>query len=193
VTINNPKFTDSVTVRGTITNGTDGIAIPMSFIAVIWTMSGYDAPFHLSEECSNASIASPRTIVLTSGVGGILRLALQLVIAYTVTNIGAVLVSSQFNYQNPCKRSLVQRLCWRSPSSLNFCWRSCYRRTLFLQCNCCIRSLYNSFFFLLEIDSDQVLGISGDSVNPLDGLLSLLLSHVTSLFPCVSCVFFGNL
>lgn len=25
-------------------------------------MSGYDAPFHLSEECANANVASPRAI-----------------------------------------------------------------------------------------------------------------------------------
>jgi hypothetical protein len=67
----------------------------MSFLSVIWTMSGYDAPFHLSEECSNANIASPRAIVLTSGVGGVLGWALQLVIAYTVTSIPDVLAADQ--------------------------------------------------------------------------------------------------
>ena len=97
-TTNVPKFTDSATVWGTITNGTgwpDGIAILMSFVSVIWTMSGYDAPFHLAEECSNANIASPRAIVLTSGVGGIMGWALQLVIAYTVTDIASVLDADQ--------------------------------------------------------------------------------------------------
>jgi amino acid transporter len=97
-TTNVPKFTDSATVWGTIENGTDwpdGVAVLMSFLSVIWTMSGYDAPFHLSEECSNASIASPRAIVMTSGVGGIMGWALQLVIAYTVTDIPAVLSASQ--------------------------------------------------------------------------------------------------
>ena len=53
-------------------------------------MSGYDAPFHLAEECSNANIASPRAIVLTSDVGGIMGWALQLVIA-TVTDILGIL------------------------------------------------------------------------------------------------------
>ena len=97
-TTNSPKFTDSATVWGTITNGTDwpdGIAILMSFVSVIWTMSGYDAPFHLAEECSNANVASPRAIVLTSGVGGVLGWALQLVIAYTVTDIGAIIDADQ--------------------------------------------------------------------------------------------------
>ncbi len=65
----------------------------MSFVAVIWTMSGYDAPFHLAEECSNAAVASPRAIVLTSGVGGAFGWFLQLVVAYTVIDIDDVLGS----------------------------------------------------------------------------------------------------
>lgn len=58
-----PRFTPSSEVWGTIYQGTDfpkGVGILMSFVAVIWTMSGYDSPFHLAEECSNANIASPR-------------------------------------------------------------------------------------------------------------------------------------
>ena len=57
------------------------------------SMSGYDAPFHLSEECSNASIASPRAIVMTAGFGGIAGWALQLVVAYTVIDIPSVISS----------------------------------------------------------------------------------------------------
>ena len=57
------------------------------------TMSGYDAPFHLSEECSNANIASPRAIVLTSGIGGLFGWFLQLVVAYTVIDIDGVIDS----------------------------------------------------------------------------------------------------
>jgi amino acid transporter len=91
-----PRFTKSSTVWGNFYEGTDfpnGVAVLMSFIAVIWTMSGYDAPFHLSEECSNANIASPRAIVLTSGVGGLMGWFLQLVVAYTVIDIDEVLDS----------------------------------------------------------------------------------------------------
>ncbi len=55
--------------------------------------SGYDAPFHLSEECSNANVAAPRAIVLTSGVGGLFGWFLQLVVAYTVVDIPSVIVS----------------------------------------------------------------------------------------------------
>ncbi|TVY30681.1 putative amino-acid permease [Lachnellula hyalina] len=90
-----PKFFPSSQVWS-IQNGTDwpdGIAVLMSFLAIIWTMSGYDAPFHLSEECSNANIASPRAIVMTSGIGGLAGWALQLVVAYTVIDIPSVLDS----------------------------------------------------------------------------------------------------
>jgi amino acid transporter len=56
-------------------------------------MSGYDAPFHLSEECSNAAVASPRAIVMTSAIGGLFGWFLQLVVAYTVVDIGSVIDS----------------------------------------------------------------------------------------------------
>ncbi|PKY01517.1 amino acid permease [Aspergillus campestris IBT 28561] len=95
-TKNEPKFTPSKEVWGTITNLTDfpdGVAVLMTFVGVIWTMSGYDSPFHLSEECSNANIASPRAIVMTSGVGGLMGWFLQLVVAYTVLDIEAVIDS----------------------------------------------------------------------------------------------------
>lgn len=89
-----PKFNPSSEVWGTITNQTDwpnGIAILMSFISIIWTMSGYDSPFHLAEECSNANVASPRAIVMTSSIGGILGWAFQLTIAYTVVDVVGVI------------------------------------------------------------------------------------------------------
>ncbi|KAF2808614.1 amino acid transporter [Mytilinidion resinicola] len=91
-----PKFTKSSEVWGDIYAGTEfpaGISVLMSFIGVIWTMSGYDSPFHLAEECSNANLASPRAIVLTSATGGIFGWFLQLVVAYTVVDIDSVLGS----------------------------------------------------------------------------------------------------
>jgi len=42
------KFNDSSFVWGEFYEGTEfpnGVAVLMSFIAVIWTMSGYDSPF----------------------------------------------------------------------------------------------------------------------------------------------------
>jgi len=91
-----PKFNSNKITWGTIQNGTDwpdGIAVLMSFIAVLWTMSGYDAPFHLAEECSNANVASPRAIVMTASVGGVFGWFLQIVVAYTVVDINAAISS----------------------------------------------------------------------------------------------------
>ncbi|CAK7274713.1 GABA/polyamine transporter [Sporothrix epigloea] len=88
------RFNSSSSVWGDFYAGTDfpkGVSILMSFIAVIWTMSGYDSPFHLSEECSNANIASPRAIVMTSGIGGAIGWALNVAIAYTIVDIDAAL------------------------------------------------------------------------------------------------------
>jgi amino acid transporter len=95
-TITDPKFEPTHQVWNNISNGTDfpnGIAILMSFISVMWAMSGFDAPFHLSEECAVADVASPRAIVLTSAIGGIFGWVLQVVVAYTVVDVGAVLNS----------------------------------------------------------------------------------------------------
>lgn len=94
------KFTPSSEVWGTIYPGTDfpaGVGVLMSFVAVIWTMSGYDAPFHLAEECSNANIASPRAIVMTSAVGGTFGWFLQLVVAYTVVDVSCKYSPSALN------------------------------------------------------------------------------------------------
>lgn len=88
--INHPKTNDSHYVWTDVVNGTEwpsGLAFIMGFLSVIWTMSGYDAPFHLSEECSNANIASPRAIVMTAQLGLYLGFAIILVIAYTVKDI----------------------------------------------------------------------------------------------------------
>lgn len=94
--ITDPKFRPTHQVWSDIENGTDfpnGISILMSFTGAMWAMSGFDAPFHLSEECAVADVASPRAIVLTSAIGGIFGWVLQLVVAYTVVDIEAALKS----------------------------------------------------------------------------------------------------
>lgn len=109
-----PKFNPSSTVWA-IENGTDwpaGVALLMSFVGIIWTMSGYDAPFHLAEECSNAAVATPRAIVMTSAIGGIAGWALQLIVAYTVVDIAAVMspdpTLGQLDYGQPFAQYLIQ-------------------------------------------------------------------------------------
>ena len=91
-----PRFSPSGEVWGNFYPGTDwpnGIGVLMSFLGMIWTLSGYDSPFHISEECSNANIAAPRAIVMTSSIGGTFGWFLQLVVAYTVVDINAALTS----------------------------------------------------------------------------------------------------
>ncbi|RFU35424.1 hypothetical protein B7463_g894, partial [Scytalidium lignicola] len=112
--INNPKFNDNHTVWVDIQNGTGwptGWAFIMGFLTVIWTMAGYDAPFHLSEECSNANIAGPRAIILTGQLGLYLGFAIILVIAYTVKDVPDVIAGA---YGQPMASLCVQVLGKRS-------------------------------------------------------------------------------
>ncbi|KAK0867263.1 hypothetical protein LTR87_014670 [Friedmanniomyces endolithicus] len=97
--VNTPKTNpNSVVWTGEgLVNGTEwpsGFAFIMGFLTVIWTMSGYDAPFHLSEECSNANVAAPRAIVMTAQLGFYLGFPVILVIAYTVMNIPDVVAGN---------------------------------------------------------------------------------------------------
>lgn len=84
------KFNSSEAVWTTFQNGTQwpiGWATIMGFVTTIWTMAGYDAAFHLSEECTNASVAAPRAIVVTVQLGMYLGFAIVLVVVYTVSNV----------------------------------------------------------------------------------------------------------
>lgn len=67
-----------------------GVAILTSFLGVIWAMSGYDSPFHLSEECSNAAVAAPRAICLTATFGGSVGFLFMLAISYTMVSVEKV-------------------------------------------------------------------------------------------------------
>jgi amino acid transporter len=95
--INSPKTNDSHAVWTEFENGTQwpiGWATIMGFLTTIWTMSGYDAPFHLSEECGNANIASPRAIVMTAQFGLWLGWAIIFVIVYCVKDIPDVVAGA---------------------------------------------------------------------------------------------------
>ncbi|KAH8881921.1 amino acid transporter [Thozetella sp. PMI_491] len=92
--INLPKFNDSHNVWTKFQNGTEwpiAWATIMGFLTPIWTLAGYDAPFHLSEECSNANVAGPRAIVMTAQSGLWIGWAIILVIVYTVYDIDDVI------------------------------------------------------------------------------------------------------
>jgi amino acid transporter len=60
------RLTQSKTMYSLYTNPN---LLTSAQLTTIWTMSGYDAPFHLSEECSNANVAGPRAIVATAQSG----------------------------------------------------------------------------------------------------------------------------
>ncbi|KAL6245272.1 hypothetical protein RBB50_008047 [Rhinocladiella similis] len=96
--INHPKTNNSRDVWTQFENGTEwpiGWACITGLLTSIWTMSGYDAPFHLSEECSNANIAGPRAIVMTAQLGLWLGWVIIMVIVYTVKDIPDV-VAGQY-------------------------------------------------------------------------------------------------
>ena len=83
------KFNSNSKAWG-LNNQTDfptGIAMLEAFLGVVWVMSGYDAPFHLAEECSNANTAIPKTIVLTASFGGMIGWFFMLAIAYTAASL----------------------------------------------------------------------------------------------------------
>lgn len=77
-------FAASETVWQSIDGGVDwpdGVALLMSFMPAVWTMAGFDAAFHLSEECRNGAVAAPKVIVMTAGLGGALGWAVNILIA----------------------------------------------------------------------------------------------------------------
>ncbi|KIW26599.1 uncharacterized protein PV07_06418 [Cladophialophora immunda] len=111
--INHPKTNHSHYVWTSFPNGTEwpiGWSTIMGFLTTIWTLSGYDAPFHLSEECSNANIASPRAIAMTAQSGLVLGFAIMMVIVYTVTDITDV-VAGQYGqpFGSLCLQVLGQK------------------------------------------------------------------------------------
>jgi hypothetical protein len=84
-------------------------------------MSGFDAPFHLAEKCSNANVASPSAIVMTSSIGGIFGWFLQIVVAYTVVDINAAINRLPPTSNNAYLRRQPWRYCL-SPSSQASLW-----------------------------------------------------------------------
>ncbi|EPY51046.1 hypothetical protein SPOG_02225 [Schizosaccharomyces cryophilus OY26] len=82
------------------TNWPNGFAVLLSFNGAIWTMSGYDAPFHLSEECAKASINAPKAIVLTAVIGGIVGWLMQILVSYTIVDVHALMTKSGNMWSN---------------------------------------------------------------------------------------------
>lgn len=60
----------------------DGFAFCLSFLAPLWTISGFDASLHISEEASNAAVAVPWALIAATTTGGILGWAINVAIAF---------------------------------------------------------------------------------------------------------------
>ena len=87
-----PKFNSNATAWS-LTNQTEfpsGVAMLMSFLGVIWAMSGYDSPYHISEECASPELAVPRAITLTATCGGAIGFVFMLAIAYTLVDLDTI-------------------------------------------------------------------------------------------------------
>lgn len=92
-----PKFNSNSTAWS-FNNQTDfptGIACIMAFLGVIWSMSGYDSPYHLAEECANANVAAPRAIIMTSTAGGLIGFVFMIAISYTIVDIDQIAADPQ--------------------------------------------------------------------------------------------------
>ena len=72
-----------------------GISFLLSFLGVIWSMSGYDLPFHLSEECKNAPEIVPKSIFMTSVSGGIIGFLFMIAVSYTLYSIDDIIADPQ--------------------------------------------------------------------------------------------------
>ncbi|PCH39627.1 APC amino acid permease [Wolfiporia cocos MD-104 SS10] len=60
----------------------DGFAFVLSFLAPLWTISGFDSSLHISEESSNASTAVPWALICATGVAAVLGWAINVAIAF---------------------------------------------------------------------------------------------------------------
>ncbi|KAI6047537.1 amino acid/polyamine transporter I [Pisolithus marmoratus] len=72
----------------------DGFAFILSFLAPLWTVSGFDASVHISEEASNAVTAVPWAIVYSGIIGILLGWAINVTLSFCMgTDIGYLLSS----------------------------------------------------------------------------------------------------
>ncbi|KAF8900189.1 amino acid/polyamine transporter I [Mucidula mucida] len=72
---------------GNFTNLTlwpSGYAFILSFLAPLWSVGGFDAGVHISEEAVNANVAVPWAIVTVTAIGCTLGFALQICVAFSM-------------------------------------------------------------------------------------------------------------
>ncbi|KNZ71878.1 hypothetical protein J132_05703 [Termitomyces sp. J132] len=74
----------------------DGFAFLISFNAPLWTIGGYDACVHISEEASNAATAVPWAITLAIAIAGIVGWLINMSLAFCMgTDLQALYDSDQ--------------------------------------------------------------------------------------------------
>ena len=95
-------------------------------------MSGYDSPFHLSEECSNANVAAPRAIILTATCGGGIGFLFMIAIAYTLVSIDQIAEDPQ-GLGQPFVTYLTQIL---SKKAVNAATALTIISSFFMGCSC---------------------------------------------------------
>ncbi|KAI6117455.1 amino acid permease-domain-containing protein [Pisolithus croceorrhizus] len=72
----------------------EGFTFILSFMAPLWTVSGFDATVHISEEASNAAVTVPWAIVCSGITGILLGWAINVTLAFCMgTDIGYLLSS----------------------------------------------------------------------------------------------------
>ncbi|EMD30997.1 hypothetical protein CERSUDRAFT_120205 [Gelatoporia subvermispora B] len=72
----------------------DGFAFVLSFLAPLWTIAGFDAPVHISEEASNARTAVPWAIILSSAIAGVIGWGVNVAMAFCMgTDMEGILAS----------------------------------------------------------------------------------------------------
>ncbi|OBZ78504.1 putative amino-acid permease C11D3.08c [Grifola frondosa] len=72
----------------------NGFAFVLSFLAPLWTIGGFDAPVHISEEAANARVAVPWGIISAVGIAGILGWAINVAVAFCMgTDLEAIMNS----------------------------------------------------------------------------------------------------
>ena len=119
------------------------IAVLQSFLGVIWAMSGYDSPFHLSEECSNANVAAPRAIVLTATCGGAIGFLFMIAIAYTLVSIDEIAEDPQ-GLGQPFVTYLTQIL---SKKAVNAATALTIISSFFMGCSCMLAASRVSYAY----------------------------------------------
>ncbi|KAI0264623.1 APC amino acid permease [Gloeopeniophorella convolvens] len=74
----------------------DGFSLVLSFLVPVWTLCGYDAPVHISEEASNASFAVPWAIMSATVVTLVVGWGINIALAFNMGTDMEAIAGSEF-------------------------------------------------------------------------------------------------